>query len=116
MSLLKKNEKEANLIVAKVMRISFIIFTLIFILNVVGIFEVKPAVNSFAAARSSASGVEVAASAEGNLIQADFSCGNGRTLHVALVVDDGATYQIREWKMSAVQNEEPAPGQLLIVD
>ncbi len=48
MSLLKKNEKEANLIVAKVMRISFIIFTLIFILNVVGIFEVKPAVMTFA--------------------------------------------------------------------
>lgn len=48
MSLLKQNEKEANLIVAKVMRISFIIFTLIFILNVIGIFEVKPAVMTFA--------------------------------------------------------------------
>jgi len=48
MSLLKQNEKEANLIVAKVMRISFISFTLIFILNVIGIFEVKPAVMTFA--------------------------------------------------------------------
>ena len=48
MSLLKQNEKEANLIVAKVMRVSFIIFTLIFILNVIGIFEVKPAVMTFA--------------------------------------------------------------------
>lgn len=48
MSLLKKNEKEANLIVAKVMRVSFIIFTLIYILNVIGIFEVKPAVMTFA--------------------------------------------------------------------
>ena len=48
MSLLKQNEKEANLIVAKVMRISFIIFTLIFILNVIGIFDVKPAVMTFA--------------------------------------------------------------------
>lgn len=48
MSLLKQNEKEANLIVAKVMRISFVIFTLIFILNVIGIFEVKPAVMTFA--------------------------------------------------------------------
>ena len=48
MSLLKNNEKEANVIVAKVMRISFIIFTLIYILNVIGIFEVKPAVMTFA--------------------------------------------------------------------
>ena len=48
MSLLKQNEKEANLIVAKVMRISFIIFTLIFIFNVIGIFEVKPTVMTFA--------------------------------------------------------------------
>lgn len=48
MSLLKNNEKEANLIVAKVMRVSFIIFTLIYILNVIGIFEVKPEVMTFA--------------------------------------------------------------------
>ena len=44
MSLLKKNEKEANLIVAKVMRITFVIFTLIYILNVVGVFVVDPTV------------------------------------------------------------------------
>ena len=48
MSLLKQNEKEANLIVAKVMRVSFLIFTLVYILNVVGIFEVKPDVMTFA--------------------------------------------------------------------
>ena len=41
MSLLKQNEKDANLIVAKVMRVSFFIFTLIYILNVIGIFEVN---------------------------------------------------------------------------
>jgi len=48
MELLKKNEKEANLIVAKVMRVSFLIFTLVYILNVIGIFEVKPNVMTFA--------------------------------------------------------------------
>ena len=48
MSLLKQNEKEANLIVAKVMRVSFLIFTLVYILNVIGIFEVKPNVMTFA--------------------------------------------------------------------
>ncbi len=36
-----KNEKQANIAVAKVMRITFLIFTLVFILNVVGIFVVK---------------------------------------------------------------------------
>ena len=41
MELLKKNEKEANVIVAKVMRVTFVIFTLIYILNVVGIFVVE---------------------------------------------------------------------------
>ncbi len=40
MGLLKKNEKEANLVVAKVMRITFVIFTLIYVLNVIGIFIV----------------------------------------------------------------------------
>lgn len=32
--MLRKNEKEANIIVAKLMRITFIIFTLVYILNV----------------------------------------------------------------------------------
>lgn len=40
MSLLRKNEKEANLLVAKVMRSTFLIFTLIYILNMIGIFTV----------------------------------------------------------------------------
>lgn len=48
MELLKKNEKEANLIVARVMRITFMIFTLIYILNVLGIFIVKPKVMTLA--------------------------------------------------------------------
>lgn len=38
--LLRENEKQANRIVAKVMRITFVIFTLIYILNVIGIFTV----------------------------------------------------------------------------
>lgn len=41
MSLLSKNEKEANVIVSKVMRVTFLIFTLIFILDIVGIFTVN---------------------------------------------------------------------------
>ena len=38
--ILRENEKQANKIVAKVMRITFLIFTIIFILNVVGMFKV----------------------------------------------------------------------------
>jgi len=48
MSLLMKNEKEANLLVAKVMRITFIIFTLIYILNVIGIFVVDKTIMTIA--------------------------------------------------------------------
>lgn len=44
MSLLQNNEREANLITAKVMRVTFYIFTLIYILNVVGIFVVDATV------------------------------------------------------------------------
>lgn len=40
MSLLERNEKEANILVAKVMRITFVIFTLIYLLNVIGLFTV----------------------------------------------------------------------------
>lgn len=40
MGLLQQNEKEANRLVAKVMRITFVIFTIIFLLNVMGIFVV----------------------------------------------------------------------------
>lgn len=39
-SVLTKNEKQANKAVAKVMRITFLIFTLVYLLNVVGIFIV----------------------------------------------------------------------------
>lgn len=48
MELLKKNEKEANVIVAKVMRVTFIIFTLIYILNVIGIFVVDQTIMTVA--------------------------------------------------------------------
>lgn len=48
MSLLMKNEKEANLIVAKVMRVTVIIFTLIYILNVIGIFVVDSVIMTIA--------------------------------------------------------------------
>lgn len=48
MGLLKKNEKEANLIVAKVMRVTFLIFTLIYILNVIGVFIVDKTIMTIA--------------------------------------------------------------------
>ena len=48
MNLLAKNEKEANLLVSKVMRITFIIFTLIYVLNVIGIFVVDKIVMTVA--------------------------------------------------------------------
>ena len=48
MSLLRQNEKEANILVAKVMRITFIIFTLIYILNVIGIFKVDKMIMTIA--------------------------------------------------------------------
>lgn len=48
MGLLKQNEKEANLLVAKVMRITFIIFTLIYILNVIGVFIVDKTIMTIA--------------------------------------------------------------------
>lgn len=48
MSLLTQNEKEANLLVAKVMRITFIIFTLVYLLNVVGIFKVDKMIMTIA--------------------------------------------------------------------
>lgn len=48
MSLLAQNEKEANLLVAKVMRITFLIFTLVYLLNVIGIFVVDKWIMSIA--------------------------------------------------------------------
>ena len=47
MELLKQNEKEANRIVARVMRVTFFVFTLIYILNVIGIFIVEKSVMTF---------------------------------------------------------------------
>ncbi len=48
MSLLRSNAKEANILVAKVMRITFIIFTLIYLLNVIGIFTVDKGIMTVA--------------------------------------------------------------------
>lgn len=48
MELLNKNEKEANLIVAKVMRITFLIFTVVYLLNVFGIFKVDKIIMTIA--------------------------------------------------------------------
>ena len=47
-SMLRQNEKEANMIVAKVMRITFVIFTLVFILNVVGVFIIDKTIMTLA--------------------------------------------------------------------
>ncbi len=37
---LRENEKQANKVVAKVMRITFLIFTLVYILNIMDIFVI----------------------------------------------------------------------------
>ncbi|MBQ9119287.1 MAG: hypothetical protein IJY09_04400 [Lachnospiraceae bacterium] len=46
--ILVENEKQANRIVAKVMRVTFLIFTLIYILNVVGVFVVDSLIMTIA--------------------------------------------------------------------
>ncbi len=48
MNMLSKNEKEANFLVAKVMRVTFLIFSLIYILNVIGVFVVDDVVMTIA--------------------------------------------------------------------
>jgi len=48
MGLLRENEKEANVIVAKVMRVTFVIFTLIYILNLIGVFIVDKTIMTIA--------------------------------------------------------------------
>ena len=45
---LMKNEQEANKVVAKVMRITFLIFVLVYGLNVVGIFVVEKKIMTIA--------------------------------------------------------------------
>ena len=46
--ILKENEKQANIIVAKVMRITFLIFILVFFLNIIGVFIVDKIVMAIA--------------------------------------------------------------------
>lgn len=48
MSLLMQNEKEANLLVAKVMRSTFLIFTFVYFLNVLGIFIIDKVIMTIA--------------------------------------------------------------------
>ncbi|MGN1154738.1 MAG: methyl-accepting chemotaxis protein [Agathobacter sp.] len=45
---LAKNEKQANIAVAKVMRITFVLFTVVYLLNVFGIFVVDMGIMTFA--------------------------------------------------------------------
>lgn len=45
---LRENEKQASKLVAKVMRITFVLFTLIYVLNIVGIFKVEHMVMTIA--------------------------------------------------------------------
>lgn len=52
-SILIENEKRANKIVAKVMATTFLIFTIVFILNVVGIFEIRSTIMNAAYITSS---------------------------------------------------------------
>lgn len=47
-SVLVQNEKDANRAVAKVMRITFVMFTLVYLLNVVGIFVVDMGIMTLA--------------------------------------------------------------------
>ena len=47
-SMLRKNEKEANSIVAKVMRVTFVIFTLVYFFNVVGVFIIDKTIMTLA--------------------------------------------------------------------
>ena len=47
-SMLRKNEKEANLIVAKVMRITFLIFILVYILNLMNVFIIDNSIMTIA--------------------------------------------------------------------
>lgn len=46
--MLKENEKQANILAAKVMRITFLIFTLIYVLNIVGIFTIDGTIMTIA--------------------------------------------------------------------
>ena len=83
-----------------------------------GIRAVQGALDKLCAnARSTASGkVRATAAVDGQQITAEFACDNGRLLNIVLVVRDNGTYRVDKWKMTAVQNEEPPEGQLLIVD
>lgn len=47
-SVLVENEKQANVIVAKVMRVTFVIFTLVYILNVMKVFVIDSGIMTFA--------------------------------------------------------------------
>lgn len=48
MGLLRENEKEANLLAAKVMRSTFVIFTIVYLLNVFGVFVIDKTIMTIA--------------------------------------------------------------------
>lgn len=56
--------------------------------------------------------VEATASIDGEVLEAEFNCSNGRMLQVRASILDDATLRIDKWKMTAVQNEPEPDGQL----
>ena len=74
---------------------------------------VEGALSELCSAASQAAGgeVEVFASMDGPHVRATFTCSGGRTLAVAITVQDG-TYSIDSWRTTAIVNEEQPMGTL----
>ena len=64
-----------------------------------------------AASQATDGEVEVYANMDGSTVWATFTCSGGRTLAVALTVQDG-TYIIDSWRTTAIVNEEQPMGTL----
>ena len=60
--------------------------------------------------------VQVTARMEGQELRAEFASGNGRILKVSLALDQGGTYRVDSWRMTAVVNEEQPMGTLYLGD
>lgn len=56
--------------------------------------------------------VECTAKVDGDVVTAEFICGNTRRLNVAVTIRDDATYRIDEWKMASAQQDLPSTGTL----
>lgn len=61
---------------------------------------------------SSGGQVHATAAMEGERLDAEFTCENGRTLKVSLTIRDDLGFRIDKWKMTAVVNEEEPAGNL----